>query len=507
MTDFYCHLSSEIRQMGDRCSASTSNNIGNLCKVLLHEVPDRTETTLGKAICIYNVPANIPQSKRDAYTPQVICIGPIHHKNENELKRRYVNQFFNRLRGGKWEPFQEELANTVKNCVDEISNYYEDGSLELFKDPKKKTELLKMIVWDAAFILELFLKTEEYKKYKKSPEKTSQDDDRYKYDYIIGKPWLTAAIQRDLILLENQLPFFILDDLYKIAAKYIKPDCSCSQCIRFHKPGCDCFRCNQDPKPNCSCFQCMGFHTPGIGFHKPDCICFLELSCKYFGKYNKKKTNPLRILHFTDLVRFFLSSKHPTAISKGTIIYCDTATRLEEAGMKFKPLEDECLLNIKAWNGDSGRNSIKKGELHVPTIEINDRTECLLRNLMALEQCHFPKEAYICQYVKFLDLLVDTAEDADLLIKSKVISNSLGKGAAVAELINELCRGIVEVSSCKNNYSLLAEKLNDYSKNSYNKSKAFLRRQYFKNVWIGTGTVVGLIFLFISLQDFVRSFL
>jgi hypothetical protein len=126
---------------------------------------------------------------------------------------------------------------------------------------------------------------------------------------------------------------------------------------------------------------------------------------------------------------------------------------------------------------------------------------------MALEQCHFPKEAYICQYVKFLDLLVDTAEDADLLIKSKIISNSLGKGAAVAELINELCRGIVEVSSSKNNYSLLAEKLHDYSRNNYNKSKAFLRRQYFKNVWIGTGTVVGLIFLFISLQDFVRSFL
>jgi hypothetical protein len=488
--------------MGDRGSASTSNDIENLCKVLLNEVPDSMETTLRKETCIYNVPANIPQSKRAAYTPQVICIGPIHHKNENELKRRYVNQFFSRLRGGKWEPFQEELANTVKKCAAEISHYYEDDSLELFKDPK---ELLKMIVWDAAFILELFLKTGEYKKYKNSPEKTSQDDDRYNYDYIIGKPWLTDAVQRDLILLENQLPFCILDELHKIAAKFIKPDCSCSQCIRFHVPDCDCFRCNQDPKPDCSCFQCIRFHKPGHNRdHKPDCICFLELSCKYFEKYNKKKTNPPKILHFTDLVRFFLSSEHPTAILKDTITYCDTATRLEEAGMEFKlPLKDECLLNIKAWSGDSGGNSIKKGELHVPLLVIDDNTECLLRNLMALEQCHFPKEAYICQYVKFLDLLVDTAEDADLLIKSKVIINSLGKSADVAELINELCKGIVEVSSC---YSLLAKELDKYSASLYNKSKAFLRRQYFRNVWIGTGTVVGLFVLFITLQDFVRSF-
>jgi hypothetical protein len=201
--------------MGDRyCSASTSNNIENLCKVLLHEVPDRTETTLGKAICIYNVPANIPQSKRDAYTPQVICIGPIHQKNENQfmkdLKRRYFKQFLNRLPNVKGEQFQKEqfqkeLLSTIKDCEVEIRNCYEDDSFELCKDPK---EFLKMIQWDVVFILELFLKTREFKE---DSEDMSQD--KYKYDCIIGKPWLRAAVQRDLILLENQLPFWILDNV------------------------------------------------------------------------------------------------------------------------------------------------------------------------------------------------------------------------------------------------------------------------------------------------------
>jgi hypothetical protein len=98
---------------------------------------------------------------------------------------------------------------------------------------------------------------------------------------------------------------------------------------------------------------------------------------------------------------------------------------------------------------------------------------------------------------------VDTEEDADLLIKSKVIVNRLGESDDVAKLINKLCQGIAEVSSC---YNRLAEALNEYYDSCYNKSKAFLRRQYFKNVWIGTGTVVGLIVLFITLGNFVRSF-
>jgi len=436
-------------------SSSTSIDIEHLCKELLKEVPDSMQTTLREEICIYHVPLNIRRVNEDAYTPQVICIGPIHQKNENQvmkdLKRRYFKQFFNRLPKEKREQFQKELLSTIKDCEVEIRNCYEDDSFELCKDPK---EFLKMIQWDVVFILELFLKTREFKE---DSEDMSQDI--YKYDCIIGKSWLRAAVQRDLILLENQLPFRILDKLYTIATKYIKPDCS----------------------------------------------SFLKLTSDYFEEYNETKIKPPNILHFTCLVRFFLSSGHPSAIYNSTIIDCKTATRLEEAGMKFKPLENECLLNIRAWNDDPEREGmIKKGELHVPTLEIDDHTESVLRNLMALEQCHFPKEAYICQYVRFLDLLVDTAEDADLLIKSKVIINSLGKSADVARMIDELCNGIVEVSSC---YNRLAEKLDKYSDSWCNKSKAFLRRQYFSNVWIGTGTVVGLFVLFITLQNFVRSFL
>ena len=58
------------------------------------------------------------------------------------------------------------------------------------------------IILDAIFIIELVLRN--YENIEKSEEK--QDD------HILRKPWLRNAIQLDLILLENQLPFFILQE-------------------------------------------------------------------------------------------------------------------------------------------------------------------------------------------------------------------------------------------------------------------------------------------------------
>ena len=44
--------------------------------------------------------------------------------------------------------------------------------------------------------------------------------------------------------------------------------------------------------------------------------------------------------------------------------------------------------------------------LRGPTLEVHDKTEGIFRNLMALEQCHYPFEAYICNYMALLDFLI-----------------------------------------------------------------------------------------------------
>ena len=74
--------------------------------------------------------------------------------------------------------------------------------------------------------------------------------------------------------------------------------------------------------------------------------------------------------------------------------------------------------------------------LEIPSFTVGDATECVIRNLMALEQCHYPRKAYICNYIVLLDHLINTAEDVDLLVEKKVLFNWLGSNKAVATLIN-----------------------------------------------------------------------
>ncbi|XP_034902821.1 UPF0481 protein At3g47200 [Populus alba] len=386
--------------MGENEPSNSSNHIEKTCKHISIEIPGDLfpkdlETTFRREECIYKAPAALCDSNRACYTPRVISIGPFHHGNKKLRpmkiqKQRYLKEFCKRLGGEtKVQESLKVLWRTIHSLEDEIKRCYADNTFVKFSSNDDK--FVKMILLDAVFIFELFLKNEE----------DTRDNKRYQDDFIIGKPWLRAAIQRDLILLGNQLPFFILKKLYSLAIEETKPT----------------YR------------------------------SFLDLSCHYFEKYGKNKTKPdetkpYKVLHFTDLVRHFLSFKHPQLLESRDgkqVKNLYSATMLHQAGIKFKALPDECLLDIRAWK--ETEKTVKKGELHMPPLEIDNSTECLFRNLMALEQCHYPREEFICHYVKLLDFLVDVEKDVDLLIENKVIVSRLGDSKAVAELINKLLPG------------------------------------------------------------------
>ena len=48
---------------------------------------------------------------------------------------------------------------------------------------------------------------------------------------------------------------------------------------------------------------------------------------------------------------------------------------------------------------------------------LHDSREIKLRNIIALEQCHYPKHTHVCSYALFLDYLIDTDKDVDLLLE------------------------------------------------------------------------------------------
>ncbi|KDO45193.1 hypothetical protein CISIN_1g036260mg [Citrus sinensis] len=152
-----------------------------ICKCL--QVKLEKLSPLPSNCCICRVPERLHQINEKAYTPQVVSIGPLHHGKANlqfmeEHQQRYLLIKFR----------EAESRGSSAEKIDLSSDKF-----------------IEMILLDAAFIIELLLRYHFRQLQKKD-------------DHIFHKPYLIEDIWYDMWLLENQLPFFILEDLFALAA-------------------------------------------------------------------------------------------------------------------------------------------------------------------------------------------------------------------------------------------------------------------------------------------------
>ena len=122
---------------------------------------------------------------------------------------------------------------------------------------------------------------------------------------------------------------------------------------------------------------------------------------------------------------------------------------------------------------------------------------------MALEQCHYPKQSYICNYIVLLDHLINTRDDVEFLVEKGIIVNALGSNKAVATMVNKLALEITEKNTC---YKHLADQINKFYENDWNRNMGSLGTVYFRDIWRGTATVVGIIVLVVTILNFLRPF-
>jgi len=267
---------------------------------------------------------------------------------------------------------------------------------------------------------------------------------------------LLSTIKQDIRLLENQLPFFVIEELYNFAFA-----------SRSNLPS------------------------------------FTELAIIFFARSNCKKISldpNLKIRHFIDLLRTSflpqsISQRKPERNRGIRLTHLYTASQLDEAGVKFKVSSSKCLFDLKFTNG----------VLEMPSLKLNDNTESLFRNLMALEQCHYPFDSYFTDYILVLDFLIDTTKDVDLLVRNKILVNGLGNSIAVTTFVNNLCREIfiLEVNS---DYCHLCKDLNTFYEDPRHSWKATLRRDYFSTPWRTASTVAAIILLVLTFTQTVCSF-
>jgi hypothetical protein len=300
----------------------------------------------------------------------------------------------------------------------------------------KSRDFVKMILLDAVFIIQFLLESKDH------------DNDPKNFE-----PRMTFDIREDLMLLENQLPFFIIQEIYD----------------QVNPP-------SQD-----------GTTIP-----------FLDLAKCHFGKHKFSQgaeTSPSvkGSRHFTDLLRNLMLNG---AIQRSYIFYPIklkySAVMLRKAGVKFQVTQDKCLVNI----------TFDKGVLKIPQLEVDHSFERLVRNIMALEQCCNPREAYVCSYIKFMDHLIDSAEDVGLLVRKGIILHGLGDDAAVSNMINHFCKNIGDNYTC---FGDISRNISRHYENRFNHTKATLKLIYFPNIWRGTATVAAAILLILTFIQTIAS--
>ncbi|KAJ7950832.1 hypothetical protein O6P43_026971, partial [Quillaja saponaria] len=508
-TVFGCMLITQVKlrqgkmtDATDHTSALENENQGQ-CII---DIPERNNDD----ICIYRVPPHLHQVNNKAYTPQLISIGPFHH-GKHEFKAMEVH---------KRRYHQEFQKRNLKKTVLEFREYIEKTEGDIRKCYAEKSMLssvdfVDMIELDAVFIMEFLLRSRKAEK--------NLHNHEYKDDYVLSKPWLKNNIELDLILLENQIPFFILTELYTfVDVRY--------QMTEENGEEMEGGYCPYFVGKEFSCENCFTSHVHKGEKHGKDDVTedmaavaggFLGLACDYFEHYHpNKKAKHIRVeekevRHFTDLIRRFyipydLVSSGSTTFLDDDILY--SATKLQEAGVTFKAVSDRCLLDIKFKKEKYlyylpclsflPFKKFVKARLELPKLTVEGKTERVLRNLIALEQCHYPYHQYICNYIALIDDLIYSNNDVDLLLQENVIVNRLGNHAAVTEMINSLAKEIVISSTC---YEKLIKKLNAHHNVIWNRRMAILRSVYFRDLWRTSSTIVGLAVLAFTFISFFRS--
>ncbi|KAL9142484.1 hypothetical protein ABFS82_14G172300 [Erythranthe guttata] len=156
--------------------------------VLIDKMVDDLSSTSSRAIpSIHRVGDNLRSINEKAYDPMAVAIGPI-HRDKPHLKSM-DHQKKKEIRG---------LEERARRC------YEEETLVGLGKD-----DFVLMLLLDGIFILEFFRRYTDDER--KLTNKDKDEDIIFRFDNIKN------YVLNDLVLFENQIPFFVLEKLLQLS--------------------------------------------------------------------------------------------------------------------------------------------------------------------------------------------------------------------------------------------------------------------------------------------------
>ncbi|GKA20183.1 putative UPF0481 protein [Tanacetum coccineum] len=293
-----------------------------------------------------------------------------------------------------------------------------------------------------------------------------------------------SRIAMDLMLLENQIPFFVLQALFDCTL--VKAFFSLPSLLEEYLAHYINLFNTQLPKFSTR----IHFDTDLTHDH------LLGYLHKRYQLVGAKSSNPI---HTEE-------SKHVDEKgSQNTYTAVHSIVELDRSGVNFKPhQEDEWSMTIKF------QSSLflhfpwfwSKPTLLMPTLVIHEFTELILMNLIAYEQS-FPQDRYyFTSYAHVMDTLINTQEDIATLVESKVLVNTHGSNQEAADMINKICKNSFLTDFY---YTEMFKEIDDYYNGYWPKNIARLRLKYFNNPWSAIALLAAFILFTLTVVQTVYT--
>ncbi|URD96471.1 UPF0481 protein [Musa troglodytarum] len=406
---------------------------------------------------IFRVLPNLREIDPKAYEPTIVSLGPFHHhkshlKAMDHLKWHSLNKFLGR---NPEKPLEDYLKLIKENEREARMAYSEE--VEMSSD-----DFVQMMLLDCCFVIETVL-----------PEE-SREDTIWSLPPVVG---------RDMLILENQLPFCLLQPLFDSTFPGQRHELN-NLILDFLKESITIT--TETPSVEKSFHHTLHlFHSCILptndrdGSESSTSLC-RNLSCM-------QNVFPVSFWPLSWLNKLSCCSRDDQDATNTSLLWIPSATQLTEAGVHVrKKKKAKSFLDI----------TFRDGKMEIPEIQVDDCTNTLLRNLIAFELCCREASHHVTAYAELIDLLIDTAVDVALLQQSKIIISGMGSGEEVATLFNRLFKEVTIDEPSRSYFSRIYKEANEYYGARCNKWRARLNHDYFSNPW-AIVSVAAAIFLFV----------
>lgn len=454
---------------------------------------EELEETIEVPVCIFNVPKALMVSDPESYTPQQVALGPYHYwRPELYEMQRYKLAAAKRSQKQLQCLYFQILVDQLIEFEPRIRACYHK-----YLDFNGET-LAWMMGIDASFMLE-FLQIYAIQEGKVITRVSSRMS--HLVDHA-GRKSAHNTILRDMVMLENQIPLFVLRKMleFQFSSLEAADDMLLSMLVGLCKELSPFKLVEELPKipvPDCAHLLDFLYHMIVPKVEEPSEIIEVEDHNEDMQGKEKSSSDSSYVKQFLDVIWNMLSkvNRGPISLIKKVQVSRPVKVVLKLPWTILSNLPGFAILKqpveyfffsqdkaeVKPEDETSGLNSninkpplveeitipsvsdlskagvkflptngsiltitfdVKTVTFYLPTVSLDVNTEVILRNLVAYEASNASGPLAFTRYTELMNGIIDTEEDVKVLRERGIILNRLKSDGEVANLWNGMSKSI-----------------------------------------------------------------